>query len=102
MPAGLGSPTVRSTPCQVPVSSVTTFSRVGSSLTGQSDADYTIRQAAYDLRKLRGKQLVDRGKPRARDGRCHDYSVLSRAVAPPSTTNACPVTNDEAPPSARK
>ena len=25
-----------------------------------SDADYTIRQAAYDLRKLRGKQLVDK------------------------------------------
>src|SRR6266540_4193271 len=28
------------------------------SLTGQSEHDYTIRQAAYDLRKLRGKHLV--------------------------------------------
>ena len=28
------------------------------SLTGQTSADYTVRQAAYDLRKLRGKQLV--------------------------------------------
>jgi hypothetical protein len=26
--------------------------------TGQTDADYTTRQAAYDLRKLRGKDLV--------------------------------------------
>lgn len=28
------------------------------SLTGQAEHDYTVRQAAYDLRKLRGKQLV--------------------------------------------
>jgi hypothetical protein len=28
------------------------------SLTGQSDADYTPRHAAYDLKKLRGKQLI--------------------------------------------
>jgi hypothetical protein len=28
------------------------------SLTGQPELDYTVRQAAYDLRKLRGKQLV--------------------------------------------
>ncbi|MHB2022459.1 MAG: hypothetical protein ACYCO3_03885 [Mycobacteriales bacterium] len=27
-------------------------------LTGQSESDYTVRQAAYDLRKLRGKHLV--------------------------------------------
>jgi hypothetical protein len=26
--------------------------------TGQTDADYTTRQAAYDLKKLRGKHLV--------------------------------------------
>jgi hypothetical protein len=29
-------------------------------LTGTSDAQYSIRQAAYDLRKLRGKQLIDK------------------------------------------
>jgi len=28
--------------------------------TATSDAEYTIRQAAYDLRKLRGKELVDK------------------------------------------
>jgi hypothetical protein len=28
------------------------------SLTGQDEPQYTIRQAAYDLRKLRGKQLI--------------------------------------------
>src|ERR1700736_2202101 len=34
-------------------------------MTGRSAAGYTIRQAAYDLRKLRGKQLVERtGRPR--------------------------------------
>jgi len=27
-------------------------------MTGQTDAQYTTRQAAYDLRKLRGKHLV--------------------------------------------
>ena len=39
------------------------------SLTGQSEHDYTIRQAAYDLRKLRGKQLV------VKPGRTHRYQV---------------------------
>ena len=38
-------------------------------MTGTSDLDYTVRQAAYDLRKLRGKQLVD--KP----GRTRRYHV---------------------------
>ena len=38
-------------------------------LTGQSAADYTLRQAAYDLRKLRGKQLV------VKPGRTHRYQV---------------------------
>ena len=42
--------------------------------TGTSDADYTIRQAAYDLRKLRGKQLVD--KP----GRTRRYRVAALAA----------------------
>jgi hypothetical protein len=38
-------------------------------MTGRSAAGYTIRQAAYDLRKLRGKQLVDR------PGRSRRYRV---------------------------
>ena len=38
-------------------------------LTGTSDTEYSIRQAAYDLRKLRGKQLLD--KP----GRTRRYRV---------------------------
>src|SRR5258706_10666884 len=29
-------------------------------MTGQTDTAYTTRQAAYDLRKLRGKHLVDK------------------------------------------
>jgi hypothetical protein len=38
-------------------------------MTGRSAAGYTTRQAAYDLRKLRGKQLVDR------PGRSRRYQV---------------------------
>ena len=38
-------------------------------LAGRSDPDYTVRQAAYDLRKLRGKHLVT--KP----GRTRRYQV---------------------------
>ena len=38
-------------------------------LTGQDDSDYTIRQAAYDLRKLRGKHLV------VKPGRTRRYQV---------------------------
>jgi hypothetical protein len=41
-------------------------------MTGQTDTDYTVRQAAYDLRKLRGKHLVD--KP----GRTRRYLVRPR------------------------
>jgi hypothetical protein len=41
-------------------------------ITGQTS--YTIRQAAYDLRKLRGKQLID--KP----GRSHRYTVAPPAA----------------------
>ena len=43
-------------------------------MTGQTDIDYTIRQAAYDLRKIRGKHLVD--KP----GRTRRYHVPDQAV----------------------
>jgi hypothetical protein len=44
------------------------------SLTGQTDADYTIRQAAYDLRKLRGKHLV------VKPGRTRRYHVPGQAA----------------------
>ena len=47
-------------------------------MTGTSDADYTIRQAAYDLRKLRGKQLVD--KP-ARTRRYRVPPLAARTIA---------------------
>jgi len=38
-------------------------------MTGRSETDYTSRQAAYDLRKLRGKQLV------VKPGRSRRYQV---------------------------
>ena len=38
-------------------------------MTGQSDADYTPRHAAYDLKKLRGKQLI------AKMGRSRRYEA---------------------------
>ena len=37
---------------------VADLARTVRSRTGVAEADYTVRQAAYDLRKLRGKQLV--------------------------------------------
>ncbi len=43
-------------------------------MTGQTDADYSSRQAAYDLRKLRGKDLVT--KP----GRSRRYHVAPDAA----------------------
>jgi len=39
---------------------VTQFRAKVLSMTGQSDADYTPRHAAYDLKKLRGKQLISK------------------------------------------
>ena len=44
--------------------------------TGWTGAEYTTRQGAYDLRKLRGKQLVT--KP----GRSRRYQVPGRPPAP--------------------
>jgi len=44
------------------------------SLTGQGEHQYTVRQAGYDLRKLRGKQLV------AKTGRTHRYHVPGQAA----------------------
>ena len=43
-------------------------------MTGQTEGDYTVRQAAYDLRKLRGKHLLD--KP----GRTRRYHVPGQAA----------------------
>jgi hypothetical protein len=47
-------------------------------LTGVSQADYSVRQAAYDLRKLRGKHLVD--KP-GRSRRYHVGKHAARTIA---------------------
>ncbi len=47
-------------------------------MTGISDAEYSIRQAAYDLRKLRGKRLVD--KP-ARTRRYRVPALAARTIA---------------------
>ncbi len=47
-------------------------------ITGTSDAEYSIRQAAYDLRKLRGKQLVE--KP-GRTRRYHVPPLAARTIA---------------------
>ena len=47
-------------------------------MTGTSSLDYSVRQAAYDLRKLRGKQLVD--KP-ARTRRYRVPSLAARTIA---------------------
>ncbi len=48
------------------------------SLAGQTDQDYTVRQAAYDLRKLRGKHLVV--KPE-RTRRYHVPGQSARTIA---------------------
>ena len=53
---------------------VTEFTTKVHALTGVDHCGYTVRQAAYDLRKLRGKQLVD--KP----GRARRYHVPPRAA----------------------
>ncbi len=53
---------------------VATFTAKAHAMTGQGSADYTTRQAAYDLRKLRGKHLIT--KP----GRSHCYHVPGEAV----------------------
>ena len=44
------------------------------SLTGQGEQQYTVRQAAYDLRKLRAKQLV------VKPGRARRYQVPGEAA----------------------
>lgn len=48
------------------------------SMTGQTDNDYSIRQGAYDLRKLRGKSLVaKRSRPPPRASRCRPRTVAA-------------------------
>ena len=47
-------------------------------LTGVDHCGYTVRQAGYDLRKLRGKQLVD--KP-GRTRRYHVGAPAARTIA---------------------
>jgi hypothetical protein len=47
-------------------------------MTGQAPEDYTVRQGAYDLRKLRGKQLVL--KP-GRTRRYHIPELAARTIA---------------------
>ena len=53
-------------------------------MTGTSSAAYSIRQAAYDLRKIRGKQLLD--KP-ARSRRYH-VGHSPHAPSPPCSPSA--------------
>jgi len=53
---------------------VADFSAKVHAMTGQSEAAYSVRQAAYDLRKLRAKLLVE--KP----GRSHRYLVPADAA----------------------
>ena len=47
-------------------------------MTGTSSAAYSIRQAAYDLRKIRAKQLLD--KP-TRSRRYHVGALAARTIA---------------------
>jgi hypothetical protein len=47
-------------------------------MTGQTETGYTTRQATYDLRKLRGKQLVE--KP-ARSRRYHVPDLVARTIS---------------------
>src|SRR5512134_2878762 len=57
---------------------VSNFTAKVQALTGQASHDYTIRRGAYDLRKLRGKQLV------VKPGRTRRYHVppdAARAIA---------------------
>ncbi|HEX2804976.1 MAG TPA: hypothetical protein VHN80_02235 [Kineosporiaceae bacterium] len=50
------------------------FTEAVRAITGQTAQDYTTRQGAYDLRKLRGKHLID--KP----GRSRGYTLAPQAA----------------------
>src|ERR1700736_6130575 len=56
-------------------------------LTGQTDANYSCRQAAYDLRKLRAKHLVE--KP-GHTRRYHIPPDALRTITPITTTPPLP------------
>ena len=53
---------------------VTQFTAKVRAMTGHTEHDYTTRQGAYDLRKLRGKQLV------VKPGRTRRYQVPAAAA----------------------
>jgi len=57
---------------------VSDFAQKTRDITGRSETEYTIRQAAYDLRKLRGKGLIQ--KP-ARTRRYHVSPEAARIIA---------------------
>jgi hypothetical protein len=57
---------------------VAQFTAKVQSMTGQTGTDYSIRQGAYDLRKLRGKELVT--KP-GRTRRYHVPEAAARTIA---------------------
>src|SRR6476646_5097597 len=58
-------------------------------ITGTSSAAYSIRQAAYDLRKLRGKRLVD--KPaRTRRYQSHRWPRAPSPPCSPCATRSSP------------
>jgi hypothetical protein len=68
---------------------VTEFTAKVHALTGHDHTGYSVRQAAYDLRKLRGKQLV------AKPGRARRYHIPHPPHAPsspcsPSATRSSP------------
>jgi hypothetical protein len=44
-------------------------------MTGQTDSDYTSRQGAYDLRKLRGKDLI------TKSGRTRRYQLPAQVAS---------------------
>jgi len=60
-----------SSPTGFTVIELTTKARA---MTGQAPSDYTVRQAAYDLKKLRGKGLI------TKLGRARRYHVRPRAM----------------------
>ena len=64
-----------SSPTGFTVGELTTKARA---MTGQTPADYTVRQAAYDLKKLRGKGLIN---TRGRSRRYQVQPPAMRAIA---------------------
>ena len=74
---------------------VTQFRAKVLSMIGQSDADYTPRNAAYDLKKLRGKQSIAKASvphnvtlPRSRPPPSTDTTSASARTSNPSLSNS--------------